>query len=197
MKRWLAILLPILVLTGLIGWRISQKRSDAANQAQQRVSRTKTSARASLAVVEKRDIIHTYESTGSVEAPLSVKIAPKITGRIEYLEVHEGDKVKKGQVLVRIDSTQVEAQVQQQMANVAQAEYKLAQARMSQNPNDVSLQTQVRQQNAATASAKADYTQVKQTSESQIAAALANLNDAGSKVENAQASDQWRPGEPR
>ena len=187
MKRWLAVLLPIFVLTTLIAWRINQKRTDAADQAQQRTSRTKAPARASFAVVEVRDIVHTYEATGSVEAPLSVKIAPKMTGRIEYLAVHEGDRVKRGQVLVRIDSSNVEAQVQQQMAAVAEAQYRLAQARLTQNPNDVSVQTQIRQQNAATTSAKADYVQVKVTSEAEIAAALAGLNDATSKIENAQA----------
>ena len=187
MKRWLAVLLPIFVLSALIGWRIDQKRTDAAGQARQRTSRTQAPARASFAVVTLRDIVHTYEATGSVEAPLSVKIAPKITGRIEYLVVHEGDRVKKGQVLVRIDSSNVEAQFQQQMAAVAEAQFRLAQARLTQNPNDVSVQTQIRQQNAATTSAKADYVQAKETSVAQIATALAGLNDAAYKVENAQA----------
>ena len=42
MKRWLAVLLPIFVLAALIGWRIDQKRSDAAGQARQQTSQNES-----------------------------------------------------------------------------------------------------------------------------------------------------------
>jgi multidrug efflux pump subunit AcrA (membrane-fusion protein) len=112
----------------------------------------------SFGLARLQDVSQGIDSVGSVEAPLSVKIAAKVTGRIDYLEVHEGDRVARGQILVRIDPTQIEAQVQQAKASLAEAQYRLAQARITQNPTNVSVATQVRQQEAALASAQANLT---------------------------------------
>lgn len=188
MKRWIRIIIPVLLLVSLIVWRLDQKRVENATQGQQRSMKMKGPAVAMLAPVEVRDLASTFDATGSVEAPMSVQIAPKITGRIEMLSVQPGDTVKKGQVLVKIDSTQVEADVQQQMANVAEAQYRLAQAQMSQNPADVAVNTQISQQKAAVTSADADYNQTRKTYDAQLAAAIANLSDAQSKIENSKAS---------
>jgi multidrug efflux pump subunit AcrA (membrane-fusion protein) len=110
----------------------------------------------SFGIARVQDVAQGIDSVGSVEAPLSVKIAAKVTGRIEFLEAHEGDRVGKGQMLVRTDPTQVEAQVRQARAALAEEQYKLAQARITQNPTDVSTATQVRQQQAAVQSAEAN-----------------------------------------
>jgi len=188
MKRTLQILLPILVLGVLIAWRIDQKMVDKASQNRQRLARMGAPAIVSLAPVEVRDIAHSFQTTGSVEAPLNVKIAPKITGRIALLEVHDGDIVRKGQMLVRIDSMEVEGEVQQAMAAVAEAQYRLAQAQLTQNPTDVGVNTQINQQIAGVNSAKADYKQVKSSYTAQVASAQASVTDANSKVENAKAA---------
>ncbi|MCE5199140.1 MAG: efflux RND transporter periplasmic adaptor subunit [Armatimonadota bacterium] len=187
MKRWVCVIVPVLVLTSLIAWRVDQKKAEIAGQANQRAARMNGPAVASLAPVQIRDITRTFEATGSLEAPLNVKIAPKITGRIELLDVREGDRVRKGQVLVRIDSSEVEANVQQQRAALAEAQFRLAQAQMSQNPSDVAVNTQIQQQKASVSSAKADYNQARKTRDAQVAAAAASVKDAESKIDNATA----------
>jgi len=187
MKRWIGLIIPLLIVGSLITWRLEQNKKELAEETSKRAMRMNAPAVATLATVALRDISHSFEATGTVEAPLNVKIAPKVTGRIEYLEVREGDRVRKGQVIVRIDPSDVEAQVQQQMASVAQAQYRLAQAKMGQNPADVSVNTQIRQQKAALESAKADYNQVSENYKAQLAAAMANVTDAQSKVANAKA----------
>lgn len=186
MKRFFSVLIPVLILGSLISWRLVQKQSDTADQA--KMKSRKGPAVVTLAKVEVRDLVHVFEAEGTVEAPLSVKIAPKITGRIVSLNVREGDRVSKGQALVRIDDSQIEANVRQQTASVAEAQYKLAQAQMNQNPTDVSVNTQIRQQKANVTSAQADYKQVQKSYDAQLAAANANLSDADSKIENAKAS---------
>src|SRR5437764_7863672 len=87
-----------------------------------------------VAIAGPKEILHTFESIGSVEAPLTVRLASKIPGRVDYLKVHEGDHVIPGQVLVRIDPSEIDAQVHQQEAAVAEAQQKLAQAQITQNP---------------------------------------------------------------
>ncbi len=188
MKRWLALLIPVLVLGSLIAWRLGEKRDALAQENQVRMARSKSPAVVAVAPAEVRDIVSVYEASGSVEAPMSVNIAPKITGRIAYLEAREGDKVRKGEVLARIDASEVEAGVQQQMANVAEAKYRLAQAQINQNPTDVGISSGIRQQSAALGSAKADYSQVEQNYKSEVAASEASLSDTNSKVAGAKAS---------
>ncbi|QBG48257.1 HlyD family efflux transporter periplasmic adaptor subunit [Verrucomicrobia bacterium S94] len=56
--------------------------------------------------VEMRDIRITVESTGEVEPRNRLDVKPPIAGRLEELMVDEGDKVKKGQILGWISSTE-------------------------------------------------------------------------------------------
>jgi HlyD family secretion protein len=188
MKRWLYVLIPLLALGGLIGWRLKVKRAEAAAQTKMREARTKAPPVVAVVPAVVRDIVHTFEGIGSVEAPFNVNIAPKVTGRIDFLMVREGDHVKRGQVLVRIDPSELQAQVNQQQAAVAEAQQRLAQARITQAPTDVSVTTQIRQQQAALESAQADYNQVRQNYVSQVAAAQAAVTDAQGKVNAAAAA---------
>jgi len=187
MKRRFYLLIPLLVLLGLIGWRLVEKRAENVGRQEQRAARMKASPSVVVSPVEVRDIVHTFEVTGTVEAPLNVKIAAKVTGRIDALPFREGDKIKKGQVLVRIDPSEVEANVQQQMASLAEAQYRLAQAELNQSPADVSVNAQIRQQKAAVASATADFNQTRENYDSQVAAAEADVQDSESRLENAKA----------
>ncbi len=188
MKRWLSLLIPVVVLGSLVAWRIAGKRAEMAAQGEQRAMRMKMAPLVSLAPVVVKDVVQTLQATGTIEAPQNVKISPKVTGLIEYLPFHEGDRVKKGEVLVRIDPSEAEAQVQLQQAAVAEAEYRLAQAQLNQNPTDVSVSAQIRQQEAAVASATADYNQVSRNYEAQVAAAKANVSDAQARIDNANAA---------
>lgn len=188
MKRVILIVIPILILGSLIVWRLGQKHAEAVGQSKMREIRMKAPVLVETAAAARRDIVHTFSATGTVESPQNVKIAAKITGRIEYLNVREGDRVRKGQVLVRIDPDQVEADVHAAMANLAEAQYRLAQGQITQNSTDVGVNSQIRQQKAAVDSAKADYEQVQQNYIAQVAAADAAVRDANAKVENANAS---------
>ncbi len=188
MKRWLSVLIIVVALGGLIAWRVRQKQAEAAAQNQQRVARTKMAPVVSVAPVVVRDVLHTFEGVGSVEAPLNVKLSPQVSGRIEYLQVHEGDPVTRGQVLVRIDPSQIQAQVRQREADLAAAQYRLSQAIITQNPTNVQVNTQIQQQVAAYSSAQADYNQTYQNYRAQVVAAKAVATDAQGRVDAANAA---------
>ena len=165
-------LVPVIIVGLLVGWRYSEKKKDAAAQVQQRAVRMSAPAVVTLAVAKVQDVVHTFEYVGSVQPPLSVQIAPKVTGRIDFLQVHEGDRVSKGQVLVRIDPSTVLAQVQQQKAALRGAQRRYAQAKDMQEPTNVSANTQIDQQKAVVASAEAD-----------VKTAQANLKNAQLKYQ--------------
>lgn len=188
MKRIIVPLIVLLVFGTVVVWRIERKRGQTAALAAAHAARAKAPVSVELATVTLRDISNTFEATGSVEATLDVNVSPKVSGRIEFLQVHEGDKIRKGQVLVRLDPSQIRAQVQQQKANLAEAQYRLAQAQLTQNPTDVSVNTQIREQTAGVASAEADCEQALHNYDAQVAAAEANINDAQGKIDSSAAA---------
>lgn len=66
-------------------------------------------------------------ATGYVVAQRKAAVASKATGRLEWLGVREGSSVKAGEVLARLESNDVTAQMRQAEANV-----RLAQANLEQ-----------------------------------------------------------------
>ncbi|HLY23511.1 MAG TPA: efflux RND transporter periplasmic adaptor subunit [bacterium] len=91
--------------------------------------------------------------SGSIEAT-QVDIAPKITGRIVKLAAAEGDTVHAGEVLVRLDSRDLQAQVDQVRANVTAAEAKVRQAASAVETQQLTTDAQVGQARAALAAAE-------------------------------------------
>ncbi|MDD3926079.1 MAG: efflux RND transporter periplasmic adaptor subunit [bacterium] len=188
MKKRLLVIIPLLVLIGLIGWRVAQKRAETASQTAQRTARTGMPVSVELASPQIRDIVDTFQATGSVEAIKNIKISPKVTGQIDYLEVREGDRVRQGQVLVRIDPSEMQAEVRRQQAALAESRYRLAQARLTQTTTDSAVTTQIQQQQAGLAGAQADLHQVEETYKAQLVATKASLEDAQSKIDSANAA---------
>jgi RND family efflux transporter MFP subunit len=188
MKRRSYLLILILVLFSLIGYRLVQKRARYEAQVAQRAARMKAPPVVSVSPARVQDVARVFDAVGSVEAPLSVKIAAKVTGRIQFLLFHEGDAIRKGQVLVRIDPTEVEANLRQQKAALAEAQYRLAQAETTQNPSNVSVATQLHQQEAALASAEADYNQASENYRAQVDSADAAVSNFDASVRSAQAN---------
>lgn len=66
-------------------------------------------------------------ANGRTEAE-RVDIATKYAGRVKEITVDEGDKVKGGQVVARLDSAQLEAQLREAQATVNEKEHQLNQA---------------------------------------------------------------------
>jgi RND family efflux transporter MFP subunit len=67
-------------------------------------------------------------ATGYVVAQRKAAIASKASGRLEWLGVAEGSRVKEGDVIARLDDRDVVAQAESAQANVRAAEAALAQA---------------------------------------------------------------------
>lgn len=70
-----------------------------------------------------------FNATGYVVPQTKADIASKATGRLEALEVEEGSTVKKGDVLARLESQDVNAAMQRAQANLVAAEAAVTEAR--------------------------------------------------------------------
>src|SRR5579871_1931689 len=185
MKRWLLLMIPLVFVCGLVFWRWKTKSADAVAQSKQREAMAKTPPLVTVSPASVKDIVHDFNGVGTVEAPFNVKLAPKITGLLVYLLKREGDPVKAGEILARIDPTQIQTQIEQQKATVAQAEQRLAQAQLTQNPTNVNVYTQIDQQKAGLRSAKADAYQTEQNYAAQVAAAQSAVVDAQGRLDSA------------
>lgn len=71
-------------------------------------------------------------ATGYVVAQRKAAVASKATGRVEWLGVTEGSRVKKGDIIAQLENADVSATLEQAAANVAlaQANFRQAQAEL-------------------------------------------------------------------
>jgi membrane fusion protein (multidrug efflux system) len=81
-----------------------------------------------VARVEVIKLSDDAQAVGSLKSRQSVVLKPEVSGRVTQLNFHDGDRVRKGQVLVQLDDQLVKAQVQQ-----AQAELSIARANHKRN----------------------------------------------------------------
>jgi RND family efflux transporter MFP subunit len=74
-------------------------------------------------VMEARSTVEPllYEAVGTVKAQLSATVSSKLMGVIQAFHVKEGDLVKAGDLLVQLDERQVDAQLKQAQAVLAEA----------------------------------------------------------------------------
>jgi HlyD family secretion protein len=75
--------------------------------------------------VERKNITNTVTATGTIEAVTSVDVGTQVSGIIDNIYVDFNDKVKKGQLLARIDKKQLTAQLEQSQATLNQAQAQL------------------------------------------------------------------------
>lgn len=81
-------------------------------------------------------------ATGYVVADTKAAVASKGAGRLEWLGVREGSAVQAGQIIARLENSDVKAQVAQAQANVEVARARLKQAEADQIDADYNLKRQ-------------------------------------------------------
>lgn len=92
--------------------------------------------------LERSTIIETVAATGKIQPEIEVKLSSEVSGEIISLPIKEGQDVKKGDLLVRINPDLVQAAVSQSQAalqnsraGLSQAEATLNQATLTFNRN--------------------------------------------------------------
>ena len=74
------------------------------------------------------DIVVTVAATGTVEPTNKVEISSELSGTVRSVEVDYNDRVKVGQVLARLDTTKLEAVVEQRRASLVAAQARVTEA---------------------------------------------------------------------
>ena len=73
-------------------------------------------------IAKTQPVDNTIEANGTVIANETVEVRPEVNGRLTYLNVPEGKKVAQGTVLARINSADLNAQLQKSKAQLDLAE---------------------------------------------------------------------------
>ena len=84
------------------------------------------------ATVDRGPIVGKVTATGALSAMVTVQVGSQVSGRIQELTADFGSKVKKGQVIARLDARMYTAAVEQASANRQAALANLAEAQAKQ-----------------------------------------------------------------
>lgn len=110
-RRWLKRLLILLIVVGLgagiTAWRMRAAKQDKPDYV--------------TIVVERGDLRVTVNATGSLDTLETVDVGAEVSGRILEVLVDFNDPVKKGQVLAKLDTEQLDARLREAQARLRSA----------------------------------------------------------------------------
>ncbi|WP_068516589.1 efflux RND transporter periplasmic adaptor subunit [Leptolyngbya sp. O-77] len=87
--------------------------------------------------VESQALTVRITANGKVQPVQTVNISPKATGILRELLVEQGDRVREGQIIARMESEDVAARMMQARAQVAEAQARLAEVRSGSRPEEI------------------------------------------------------------
>ena len=85
------------------------------------------------------DITISVSGSGKIEASHEARLTFGSAGKVDKILVKEGDEVKKGDVLARLDTSALELALAQSQVAVTQAEVALTQAQLAQKTAEYNL----------------------------------------------------------
>lgn len=132
MKRWhkatLALLLLALVAVGA-GRLLGARRAQQAQAAAPKAEAVLELSTADLVSVRRTEFARTLEVSGSLVAVNSAFVKARVAAEVKSMAVREGDRVRAGQVLAQLDTTEFDWRLRQaeQQAQAARAQLDIAQ----------------------------------------------------------------------
>jgi HlyD family secretion protein len=113
-KRWLSLILLILIVSIGIFILNDKKQTNPIEYKNE--------------IIKKGDLTIVVTATGNLEPTNQVDVGIEVSGTIETVEVDYNDEVKIGQILARLDTTKLEAQVLKSRAALDSAKANVLQA---------------------------------------------------------------------
>lgn len=124
-------------------------------------------------------------ATGYIIAAHKIEVASKVNGRVAWIGVDKGDKVKAGQVLVRLEDDEYRAQVTQQRGQLQNLLGRELEIKNGNRPEEIEkARYDVNQAKADLDNAKVSLDRTKQLADSGVVSKQ-SLDDAQAKYDNA------------
>ena len=136
--RWIVISLLVLALSGGIWRAVSQKSAQQAAASAPPVTQTTIElANTDTLKADMRDITQGLPVSGTVKALNYAVIKARVAGEVKEILVREGDTVKAGQVLARIDPTEYQRRWAQAHEQAVAAKFQMEIAQRQRDINKV------------------------------------------------------------
>lgn len=140
------------------------------------------------AVVERSDIVVAISASGRVEPQARADLAFEGAGRVAEVLVGEGDRVQAGDALVRLETVQLQLQVEQAQAALESAQARLAQLLAGPREGELAART-------ANATGAEAQVQVSRANLDQLLASVSGAQIAAAEADLASAQAQQRSAE--
>lgn len=110
-KKYIILTLILIVLGILIGYRISKNKveSDKSKEKEGKKPPVKVSG----LIITPKEFSTTVSLSGSIEANEQIELHSEVSGIVEHISFSEGSKVSKGQVLLKVNDSELRAQLAQ------------------------------------------------------------------------------------
>jgi multidrug efflux system membrane fusion protein len=141
MKRWAKWIIAAVILLLIVGGvlralsaRKAQQQALAASTAVKDMGQVELAA-TDVVKAQTREVIQGLPVSGSLKAVNSAVIKARVAGELQGLTLREGDVVKAGQVIARIDATEYQSRVRQarEQAESAKAQVDVVQRQYDNN----------------------------------------------------------------
>ena len=143
-KLTVAGLSAALVIGSLVAWRISSAKKEDKKPAEV----TLEFAPADIAVVEQKALTRTLPFSGSLSPLVQSTVKSKVSGEVQKVLVREGETIKQGQVLALIDTADLNARLDAQVAALEEAKARWSIADKNRDSNLKLLKQNFISQNA-------------------------------------------------
>lgn len=136
--KWLVLgLVAVLLAVGVLRALSARKEQQAsvAKAAQQKLQAVVELAPTDVVKAQQRELAQGLPVSGSLRAVNSALVKARVAGELQGLTVREGDPVRAGQLIARIDATESQARVRQaqQQADAARSQIDIAQRQFDNN----------------------------------------------------------------
>jgi HlyD family secretion protein len=145
-----------------------------------------------VATVSPANLSQTLPLTGSLKSNQNIDLNSKIQGRVARVLVDEGDRIRRGQLLIQLDDADLRAQVASARANLSTAQARLQQSIAGLPAREQQVGTTIEQARAALGTARARYRQAvlnepvqRQAAETQVATARETVRTAQARLAQA------------
>ncbi|MCS7224957.1 MAG: efflux RND transporter periplasmic adaptor subunit [Armatimonadetes bacterium] len=187
MRSWRFLGLILFLSVAGILFFVSRRQQAALQRSIEQTERTLgTLLPVQVVTPERRDLMDTVRLTGTIRAKAEVSIGAEVIGKIVYVGAEEGDFVRAGQVLIRLDDSLYRAQVEQARAAYRQALVRYEQVAAAAQIPSTQADTDIEQAQAQRNQILARLRQLKQQRELTYKETDLALEQADAAVESAE-----------
>ncbi|UUZ85438.1 efflux RND transporter periplasmic adaptor subunit [Paenibacillus sp. P26] len=190
-KKWLvttvAVIAVIAVVGGTVmygGWGKQSQGADPAKGGQQQRGAPRQFP-VETQTVKMQDVGGGQIFNGSISPQYTTNVSSRVSGRVTELMVKVGDRVKTGQPLAKIDTTQLQQQIEQSQSAVALSAANLQKVAHDQQNGQLSAELTNEVNKAGYDKTLQDAQNALVAAKQQVAVAQANYNKAISDQQNA------------